>query len=145
MRFFSFLIAAGTAALALAGPVVKRSASGPHSESIAKRKGGRTFQYFGINEAGAEFGPKSLPGVESKDYIWPSKSSIDVSMESSQFLNSVLMVVLDFGWPRSQCIPCSILDGATEPWVHGWTRRCYLFRRPRKGALRCGCTLHAQY
>ncbi|EKM78803.1 hypothetical protein AGABI1DRAFT_85704 [Agaricus bisporus var. burnettii JB137-S8] len=35
------------------------------------------FQYFGVNEAGAEFGQQNIPGVLGKDYTWPSPSSID--------------------------------------------------------------------
>lgn len=121
MYFFSFIVAAGTAALALAGPIAERYGSGPFLNAIAKRNGSRTFKYFGINEAGAEFGPQSLPGLLGKDYIWPSKSSIDVSVDSTESLSSVLTAFQDFGWPWPQYIPCPVLDGAIDPWMHDWT------------------------
>ncbi|KAF8149888.1 endoglucanase [Crassisporium funariophilum] len=35
------------------------------------------FQYFGVNESGAEFGNTKWPGVLGTDYTWPSPSSID--------------------------------------------------------------------
>ncbi|KAK1224991.1 hypothetical protein PQX77_012060 [Marasmius sp. AFHP31] len=37
----------------------------------------RKFQYFGVNESGAEFGNLNIPGTKGKDYIWPAPSSID--------------------------------------------------------------------
>lgn len=77
MLFSSLLIAAGTVAFAFAGP-------------IAKQKRGKTFQFFGVNEAGAEFGGNNLPGVVDKDYAWPSTSSIDVGLELPVFLEDVL-------------------------------------------------------
>ena len=36
------------------------------------------FQFFGVNEAGAEFGQNTIPGAEGTEYTWPSPSSIDV-------------------------------------------------------------------
>ncbi|PPQ67529.1 hypothetical protein CVT25_006070 [Psilocybe cyanescens] len=40
--------------------------------------GSRTkFQFFGVNESGAEFGQTAWPGALGKDYTWPSPSSID--------------------------------------------------------------------
>ncbi|KAL5525511.1 hypothetical protein ACEPAG_6847 [Sanghuangporus baumii] len=35
------------------------------------------FQFFGVNESGAEFGQNVIPGAEGTDYTWPSPSSID--------------------------------------------------------------------
>ncbi|CAA7267109.1 unnamed protein product [Cyclocybe aegerita] len=35
------------------------------------------FTYFGVNQAGAEFGENRIPGVLGTDYTWPSPSSID--------------------------------------------------------------------
>ncbi|KAH6909105.1 endoglucanase [Coprinopsis sp. MPI-PUGE-AT-0042] len=35
------------------------------------------FKYFGVNQAGAEFGEKKIPGVLGTDYTWPVASSID--------------------------------------------------------------------
>jgi len=30
------------------------------------------FQYFGVNESGAEFGQTTIPGVLGTDYTWPA-------------------------------------------------------------------------
>jgi endoglucanase len=38
------------------------------------------FTYFGVNEAGAEFGNTNVPGVLGTDYTWPTEDSIDVSL-----------------------------------------------------------------
>ncbi|KAJ3555099.1 hypothetical protein NM688_g2764 [Phlebia brevispora] len=35
------------------------------------------FEFFGVNESGAEFGNTNIPGVLGTDYTWPSPSSID--------------------------------------------------------------------
>ncbi len=37
------------------------------------------FQFVGVNQSGAEFGNKNLPGKQDKDWTWPVKSTIDVS------------------------------------------------------------------
>jgi endoglucanase len=41
--------------------------------------GATKFEYFGVNESGAEFGNTVIPGTLGTDYIWPAPSSIDVS------------------------------------------------------------------
>lgn len=121
MRCFPILIAAGTAALAVAGPIANSHGSSPFSDSIARRNGGTGFQYFGINEAGAEFGAQVLPGQLHKNYIWPSTTSLDVGINISKSLISVLTDFLDLGWPRSQYLSGPILDGAVEPCLLDWT------------------------
>ncbi|KAG2419241.1 endoglucanase 3 precursor [Aspergillus terreus] len=40
------------------------------------RKRASPFQWFGVNESGAEFGENNLPGVYGTDYIWPEPSAI---------------------------------------------------------------------
>ncbi|EJD07108.1 glycoside hydrolase [Fomitiporia mediterranea MF3/22] len=35
------------------------------------------FEFFGVNESGAEFGNTVIPGTLGTDYTWPSPSSID--------------------------------------------------------------------
>lgn len=47
------------------------SSAGTCSGDLAK------FEYFGVNESGAEFGSDNIPGVLGTDYIFPSESSID--------------------------------------------------------------------
>ncbi|KAF2810512.1 endo-beta-1,4-glucanase [Mytilinidion resinicola] len=65
MHFFSILLAAGTASLALAAPITD------------KKKRVSKFQFFGVNESGPEFGNTNLPGALGKDYVWPTLSTID--------------------------------------------------------------------
>ncbi|KAL4926595.1 glycoside hydrolase family 5 protein [Aspergillus undulatus] len=55
------LLLALAASTALAAPQLKKRA---------------TFQYFGTNQAGAEFGEDTLPGEWGKEYIFPDPSSI---------------------------------------------------------------------
>lgn len=63
-------------ALLAAGAELAFGAPAPPKE-IEKRVS--KFQFFGVNEAGAEFGNTVLPGQLGKDYIWPTLSTIDVS------------------------------------------------------------------
>jgi len=72
MRFLELLLGATavvTSALAL-------PSTGTSSSALKKRKS--KFQWTGVNESGAEFGNKNLPGRLDKDYTWPAKSAIDV-------------------------------------------------------------------
>ncbi|KAK7040310.1 hypothetical protein VNI00_009778 [Paramarasmius palmivorus] len=43
------------------------------------------FTYFGVNQAGAEFGNQNIPGVLGTDYTWPSPSSIDYFVDQQGF------------------------------------------------------------
>jgi hypothetical protein len=36
-----------------------------------KQKRVKNFQWFGVNESGAEFGSTTIPGTLGKDYTWP--------------------------------------------------------------------------
>lgn len=38
------------------------------------------FQFFGVNQSGAEFGNANIPGTLNKDYTWPSTDSVDFFM-----------------------------------------------------------------
>jgi hypothetical protein len=67
MRVFQFVLGAAVATTVAAGP------SGNRLQSRKSK-----FQFTGINESGAEFGNKALPGRLGKDYTWPAKSAIDV-------------------------------------------------------------------
>jgi endoglucanase len=59
MHFGNFFLVASTAALAVAAP------------SVGEKKRAKKFQWFGVNESGAEFGNAALPGQLNKDYTWP--------------------------------------------------------------------------
>jgi endoglucanase len=59
MRFNELFLVASTAMLAVAAP------------ATGKKKRAKTFQFFGVNESGAEFGNTAIPGQLNKDYTWP--------------------------------------------------------------------------
>ncbi|KAK7678575.1 hypothetical protein QCA50_018447 [Cerrena zonata] len=71
----------GTAGTATTGPTTPSSTISAPSPSNSICSGSRTkFQFFGVNESGAEFGNLNIPGVLGTDYTWPSPSSIDFFM-----------------------------------------------------------------
>ncbi|KAH8601353.1 putative endo-beta-1,4-glucanase B [Bisporella sp. PMI_857] len=80
MRFGSLLCAASTAGLAIAAPATEKE------KRVSK------FQWFGVNEAGAEFGNAVLPGTLGKDYTWPVTSTIDTL--ASQGLNTFRIAIM---------------------------------------------------
>ncbi len=71
MRFLELLLSAAAVTSVLATP-----ADAPTTATKQKRKS--KFQFVGVNESGAEFGNKNLPGRLDKDYTWPVHSAIDV-------------------------------------------------------------------
>ena len=77
MKLLEFLTGAIVVGTALAAP------AGDSATPTTKRKRAGKFQWAGINESGAEFGNKNLPGRLDKDYTWPVHSSIDVSFSPS--------------------------------------------------------------
>lgn len=97
MRFFSLLLAAGTAGLAVAAP------------SKVRRQ--NKFLWFGVNESGAEFGDGIFPGTYNKHYIWYDMSTIDTFI--SKGMN---MFRLNFAMER--LIPNS-LNGTLDPNYFG--------------------------
>lgn len=48
----------------------------PHASRAA------SFQWFGVNEAGAEFGNTVVPGQLGKDYTWPDTAAIEKLMNT---------------------------------------------------------------
>lgn len=77
MRFLDILLGlAAVATTVLAAP----ACDNPTSTTKEKRKS--KFQFTGVNESGGEFGSGSIPGQLNKDFIWPAKSTIDVSSTS---------------------------------------------------------------
>ncbi|KAL4885848.1 glycoside hydrolase superfamily [Aspergillus karnatakaensis] len=66
LNALSFALAAGSA---LAAPQLKKRA---------------TFEFFGVNESGAEFGEDNIPGVWGTDYIFPDPSTIS-TLQSEGF------------------------------------------------------------
>jgi endoglucanase len=65
--------------------VVASSTSGTTSgttSSSAASATGTGFQWFGVNESGAEFGATNIPGTLGTDYTWPNTSAIDIMMDA---------------------------------------------------------------
>lgn len=75
MRFLEILLGAAAVTSVLAAPAGETTLS---AQSSSKKRQSK-FQWSGINESGAEFGNTAIPGQLNKDYIWPAKSTIDVS------------------------------------------------------------------
>ncbi|KAK3317439.1 glycoside hydrolase superfamily [Cercophora scortea] len=68
MRFFDIVLGAVAVGSAVAAPA---------GDAQPKSKKASKFQYVGVNESGAEFGNKDLPGQLGKHYTWPVHSTID--------------------------------------------------------------------
>ncbi|KAK0204881.1 glycoside hydrolase superfamily [Desarmillaria ectypa] len=71
--FLAVLFSSGRAATlsSRASNTTVTSSAGTCSGHLTK------FEYFGVNESGAEFGSGNIPGVLGTDYIFPAESSID--------------------------------------------------------------------
>ena len=78
MRLLDLLVGASALASAVAAP-----AADTPTPTTKGEKRDTKFDFVGINESGAEFGNKNLPGRLGKDYTWPVHSAIDVSMLNS--------------------------------------------------------------
>lgn len=81
MRFLDVLIGAVALGSALAAPAGIDNT--PTSTRTIKNKRASKFQFVGVNQSGAEFGNKDLPGTLGKHYTWPVHSTIDVRMVQS--------------------------------------------------------------
>lgn len=92
MRFLELLLGAAAVTSVLAAPAQDAATSN------TKQKRKSKFQFTGVNESGAEFGSGSIPGQLNKDYIWPAKSTIDVSClcrkENMPRLNDLLLIIM---------------------------------------------------
>ena len=55
------------------------SASMPTGTGSSNSSSG-IFEWFGVNESGAEFGATAIPGELGKDYTWPNTSAIAILM-----------------------------------------------------------------
>ncbi|KAK3385591.1 glycoside hydrolase family 5 protein [Podospora didyma] len=72
MRFLDILIGAAAVGSALAAP-----AGDAQTPTTKTSKRASKFQFVGVNQSGAEFGNKDLPGQLGKHYTWPVHSTID--------------------------------------------------------------------
>lgn len=68
-----------------------KTTSGPTGPTSAPGK----FKYFGVNEAGGEFGEGSKPGVWGKDFIFPDTNAIKVSTHHPRTSSPSLPDVFD--------------------------------------------------
>ncbi len=74
MRFLELLLGAAAVTSVMAAPDADEASTPTSTKQKRKSK----FLFAGVNESGAEFGQKSLPGRLGKDYTWPVHSAIDV-------------------------------------------------------------------
>ena len=71
-----------SSALGLATTTGVLGAATATSAAVVTCPGATPFEFFGVNESGAEFGNTVIPGTLGTDYTWPETTSIDVSMLS---------------------------------------------------------------
>lgn len=74
MRFPNLFLTSAVTALAYAAPVAQQ-------QNCAARSSG-AFEWFGVNESGAEFGTGNIPGTLGTDYTWPNTSAIDIMISN---------------------------------------------------------------
>jgi endoglucanase len=88
---------------------------------VASPEGGPSAKpLIGVNWAGAEFAPRNLPGVENRDYGWPTAESLDYWKSKG-----VVLIRLPFSWERLQ----PALNGEFDPdYLAGLTRSVALIR-----------------
>ncbi|KAK4209136.1 glycoside hydrolase superfamily [Rhypophila decipiens] len=79
MRFLDVLIGSVAVTAALAAPASQADGNLTPTRTI-KGKRASKFQFVGVNQSGAEFGNKDLPGTLGKHYTWPVRSTIDTLM-----------------------------------------------------------------
>ncbi|KAL9619202.1 MAG: hypothetical protein Q9160_006137 [Pyrenula sp. 1 TL-2023] len=80
MKLLHLLGTALTATVAIAAPAAEKS------------KRVKNFQFFGVNESGAEFGQGKLPGVYNTDYTFPNTATIDTLI--SEGMNTFRIPIL---------------------------------------------------
>ncbi|PAV16406.1 endoglucanase [Pyrrhoderma noxium] len=68
-------------AFAFASPSFASPTATSTTAAAVECLGATKFDYFGVNESGAEFGNNKIPGTLGTDYTWPSPSSIDFFVE----------------------------------------------------------------
>jgi hypothetical protein len=76
MKFLNLFLGAATVGSVLTAPT-SDTAVLPKTDKRASK-----FKFVGVNQSGAEFGNKVLPGKLGKEYTWPVRSSIDVGLSS---------------------------------------------------------------
>ncbi|KAH7625774.1 glycoside hydrolase superfamily [Sordaria sp. MPI-SDFR-AT-0083] len=73
MKLLDIILGAIAVGSALAAPAGDKPT--PTTTKTSKRAS--KFQFVGVNQSGAEFGNKDLPGQLGKHYTWPVQSTID--------------------------------------------------------------------
>lgn len=76
MKFLNLFLGAAAVGSVLTAPT-SDTAILPKADKRASK-----FKFVGVNQSGAEFGNKVLPGKLGKEYTWPVRSSIDVRLSS---------------------------------------------------------------
>ena len=108
MRFFDLFLGAATVVSVVAAP------AGDASTTMSKQKRKSKFSFTGVNQSGAEFGNKNLPGQLNKDYTWPAHSSIDtlVGKGMTTFRIPIMM---------ERAIPSKMTGTINETYFQGLT------------------------
>ena len=116
MHLLSLLVV-GAIGLCQAGPLSKRV---------------KSFQWFGVNESGAEFGQNNIPGVLGTDYTFPSNSTLSVRNFWSQPGDGSTNRKADSHWPRIQHLQGTFFDGEGCPQlIDGIHQPCLCWRLDR--------------
>lgn len=72
-----------TKGITIASNGATNSAGSNHSTTNSTSSAGK-LQWLGVNESGAEFGNKNIPGVLGTDFIWPNTSAIQILMDTQK-------------------------------------------------------------
>ncbi|KAI1817599.1 glycoside hydrolase family 5 protein [Poronia punctata] len=102
MRLPEALVTAAT----LAGAVTAAPSTSTETKRASK------FQFVGVNESGAEFGEKALPGQLDKDYTWPNQTTINTLI--GQGMNTFRIPIL-----MERFIPNTLSGSVNQTYAAG--------------------------
>ena len=108
MRFLDLFLGAAAVASVLAAP------AGDAATPTTKQKRKSKFAFTGVNQSGAEFGNKNLPGQLNKDYTWPAHSSIDAFIGKG--MNTFRIPIM-----MERVIPSKMTGTINETYFQGLT------------------------
>jgi endoglucanase len=105
MKLSDLLLGATTVTAGLAATVTAPT-------TPIKKRQGASFQFTGINQAGAEFGQANLPGQLDKDYTWPATSAIDTLLATG--MNTIRVPTM-----MERIIPGQLRGTINETYIAG--------------------------
>jgi endoglucanase len=80
MRLSNLLLILANFSGAIAAPAANADPA-LNERSVSTNKKRSNFWFAGVNESGAEFGNKNIPGKLGTDYTWPLTSSIETEAD----------------------------------------------------------------